>query len=319
VRWGTTAAQETIVSTVADLGDVVAARRLRPPAVVVVGEVVRLRERLCWLEARPLFGRRIVVTRARAQASEFTGRLEALGAEVIEFPTIEVVPPTSYAALDAALGRLGDYQWVVFTSVNGVRAFLERLAAVGRDTRDLGGTRLAAIGSETARALARAHLRADAVPEEYRAEALAAALGNVSVRGQRILLPRAAGARAVLPDTMRALGAEVDEVETYRTRPPAGATEEVRGLLAGGEVDLLTFASSSTVRNFVDLLGAEGLRVALTRPRRCDGRRVEVGCIGPVTAQTARALGLPVDIQPAEYTIAAFAEAIVRHFGATVS
>jgi uroporphyrinogen III methyltransferase/synthase len=279
-----------------------------------VGEVVRLREQLSWFEKRPLFGRRIVVTRARAQASDFVDRLESLGAEVFQVPAIEVVPPASYESVDEALGRLRDYGWVIFTSVNGVAAFLDRLRETGGDTRELGNSRLAAIGSETERALAQAHLRADVVPHEYRAEALAAAIGEGAVRGQRILLARAAGARSVLPDTLRALGAVVDDVATYRTKVPTVAVDEVRKSLDEGAVDLLTFASSSTVRHFVEMVGRKTVTAALARREADGGRRVKVGCIGPITGQTASDLGLPVDIQPNAYTISAFTEAIVAYF-----
>lgn len=265
-------------------------------------------------DARPLSGRRIVVTRARRQASEFADRLEELGADVVQLPAIEIVPPASYEPLDAALRRLHEYRWVIFTSVNGVWAFLARLKEVGGDTRQLGGARVAAIGSETARALAHAYLKADIVPEEYRAEALAAAVGGGLVRGQRVLLPRAAAARSVLPEALRTLGAVVDDVVAYRTQAPAIAADEIRRFLADGAVDLLTFASSSTVRHFVEMVGMDILREALAQRQPDGARRVRVGCIGPVTAKTANDLGLPVDIQPSRYTIAAFTEAIVSHF-----
>jgi len=314
VRWGTMPYQQTFVGTIADLGERALKVDLKPPAVVVVGEVVRLREQLRWFEARPLLGLCIVVTRARPQASEFVDRLEGLGADVVQAPAIEIVPPVSYEPLDAALRRLREYQWVVFTSVNGVGVFLKRLRELGSDTRELGDARLAAIGSETARALAEAHLRADIVPEEYRAEALAAALSREIIRGQRVLLPRAAAARPILPDTLRALGAAVDDVPAYRTRVPEGTAHDVRRRLSDGKVDLLTFASSSTVRHFVEMVGAETLSQALARKTKDGARRVKVGCIGPVTARTVHELGLPVDIQPTTYTIPAFTEAIVARF-----
>lgn len=314
IRWGTMPAQEVILATIGDLAAQVAARRLRPPTVLVVGRVARLREELGWFEQQPLFGRWIVVTRARQQASAFVEQLEALGAGVIQVPAIEVVPPPSFDTIDAAVRRLRDYQWVIFTSVNGVQAFLARLTAVGGDTRQLGGTRIAAIGSETARALAGAHLRADVVPEEFRAEALIEALGADAVRGHRVLLPRAADARAVLPETLRAFGAEVDDVPVYRVQPPAICVDDVRQRLAARSIDLLTFASSMTVRHFVDMIGADVVRNAVVDPGPGAGARVQVACIGPVTANTARDLGLPVDVQPAQYTIPAFTEAIVAHF-----
>jgi len=315
VRWGTKPVQQVVVGTVGDLGARVAMERIRPPAVVVIGNIVRLREQLQWFETSPLFGRRIVVTRARHQASDLVDRLEARGAEVIELPAIEIVAPDSFETLDAALRRLPEYGWVIFTSVNGVEAFLARLMAVGGDLRRLGGARLAAIGSETARALERAHLRADVIPDEFRAEALATALEG-AVRGERILLARAEGARALLPETLRSLGAHVDDVAVYRTRVPDVSIVEVRDRLASGTIDLLTFASSSTVRNFVALVGAERLRAALAARGPGGARILRVGCIGPITAATAVDLGLPVDVQPSTYTIPAFVEAIAAAFGA---
>jgi uroporphyrinogen III methyltransferase/synthase len=317
IRWGTMPGQQTIVGTLGDLADQAAALRLRPPTVVVVGEVVRLRGELSWFEKRPLFGRTIVVTRARHQARAFIEELEALGAGVVHVPCIDVRAPTSSAELDDALRRLERYEWIVFTSVNGVHAFLDRLAAIGGDTRRLGCARLAAIGSETAKALEDAHLRADVVPSEFRAEGLAAALGPDAVRGRHVLLPRAAGARRVLSDTLRAFGASVDDVVAYRVETPEGGGDDVRRRLDERSVDLVTFASSTTVRHFVDLVGADAVRAAVSREQPPGRGRVLVGCIGPVTAGTARELGLPVDVQPQEYTIAGFTRAIVAGLGHT--
>ena len=311
IRWGTMPAQQTIVGTVGDLADRVAALHLRPPTVTVIGEVVRMRSDLAWFERRPLFGRSIVVTRARHQAETFIEALEALGAGVIHVPCIDVRFSAAATGLEDALRHLTHYEWVIFTSVNGVRAFLEGLAAIGGDTRQLGHARLAAIGSETARALAEAHLRADVVPNEFRAESLAATLGPEAVKGKRVLLPRAANARRVLPDTLRAFGALVDDVVAYHVETPKGGADAVRERLRERSVDLVTFASSTTVRHFMDLVGADAVRDAVSLEQPAGRRRVLVGCIGPVTAETAREVGLPVDVQPEEYTISGFTGAIV--------
>jgi len=276
---------------------------------VVIGSVAGLGDRLAWLEARPLFGRRVVVTRARAQAAALADALEALGAEVILFPTIAIAPPEDAAPLARAVAAATGYDWVFFTSVNGVRAFFGAFADAGRDVRELHRVRLGAIGPETAAELERRLLRPALVPEEFRAEGLVRALAAEPLDGARVLLPRAAGARAVLPDALRARGATVDEVVAYRAVEPAGA--DVEGLAApleAGDVDALTFTSSSTVRHFVAMLGRE--RVArLVR----DGRPV-VACIGPVTAETAAELGLTVGPVPASYTAPALADALVGHF-----
>ena len=305
IRWGTRPDQEVLTGTVGTIAELAAERRFEPPAIAVVGEVVRLRERLRWFETKPLFGRRIVVTRPQAQASGFVELLEQQGAEVVLFPTIETVPLASYEPLDTALTEIAAYDWLIFTSVNGVHYFFARLRARQQDIRSLGGVRIAAIGSETARAVEATHLRVDAMPAEYRAEALVTVLGEVN--GQRILLPRAAEAREVLPRELRNLGARVDEIAVYQTvRPQAARTQELSALLKAGKIDLVTFTSSSTVRNFVALVPNDEVSALLGRTR--------IGCIGPITADTTREFGLQVAIQPSTYTIPAFATAIVEYF-----
>lgn len=304
VRRGTQADQQVLTGTVGTIAERAAQEEFQPPAVVVVGDVVRLRERLAWFESKPLFGKRIAVTRPRDQAGRFAELLETRGAEVFRFPTIETVPPESYRKLDTALDALADYDWLVFTSVNGVRFFFERLQHRRQDIRDLAGVHIAAIGPETARSVEARHLRVDAMPDAYVAEALIDVLKAENAR--RILLPRAAEARAVLPDALRASGARVDEVAAYRTVRPRLRTEMLHGLLRDGRLDLLTFTSSSTVRNFMAGVSGDDAADLLGN--------VPVGCIGPITAATAREHGLRVTIQPAAYTIPAFADAIVEHF-----
>jgi len=307
IRWGTRAEQQTIVGTVGTIAARIVAAHIQPPAIAVVGEVVRLRERLNWFECKPLFGRRIVITRPRAQAAEFAEQLEMWGAEVVPFPTIETVPPPSLAPLDDAIHRAAEFDWVVFTSATGVHVFFARLQAVGADVRDWHRARLAAIGPQTAKALRAYGVRVAVTPEEFRAEAVAAALAMAGVSGRRVLLPRAAGARAVLPAQLRDLGASVEEVVTYMTVLPQTQAAELRDLLLRGAADLVTFTSSSTVHNFVTILGDQ-VEQALARTL--------VGCIGPVTAETARGYGMRVAIQPPAYTIPAFVDAIVRYYGA---
>jgi len=305
IRWGTVAEQQTLIGTVATIADLTEAQRLQPPALAVVGDVVRLRERLAWCERRPLFGRRIVVTRPRTQAASFIDRLTRAGADVLPFPTIAIAPPASWQPLDDALDRLERFDWVVFTSVNGVEMFFQRMQARRLDVRRLHRARVAAVGPETARALEARGLLVDVVPESFRAEGVAQALEQARVRGAHILLPRAAGAREILPVMLRAAGATVDEVTSYQTvRPPVDASE-LRSLLRDRRVHLVTFTSSSTVRNFLDLLGSEAIALL---------RGVAIGCIGPITADTARAAKLEVVIQPRDYTVAALAEAIVEYF-----
>jgi uroporphyrinogen III methyltransferase/synthase len=309
VRWGTTGRQATVVATAGTLAARVDEAALGAPGVVVVGSVVGVRERVRWFEERPLFGRRVVVTRPRAQAGALADLLEERGAEVISFPTIAIAPPADPGALDRAIAAAGGYDWIVFTSANGVQAFFERFAAAGRDVRELVSVRLAAIGPETAAQLARRLLRPAVVPADYRAEGLLAALGAEEVRGRRILLPRAAGARAVLPEELRRRGAGVDEVIAYRAVAPPSA--DLAALVAGlerGDVDALTFTSSSTVRNFVEMVGRPAVA------RLVGDATPVVACIGPVTADTARELGLRVDVVPRAYTVPALAAALADHF-----
>jgi uroporphyrinogen III methyltransferase / synthase len=306
IRGGTGPDQRTVVGSVADLADRVERAGFEPPAVVVVGEVVRLRDSLSWYERRPLLGRRIVITRAAGQALGLAERIERMGAEAIIAPTIELGEPRSYEALDRALARADAYDWVVFTSSHGVEVFFARLAARGGDVRQLWRARLAAIGPGTAAALSRRGLRAEIVPAEFRAEALACAL-TPHVRGRRVLLPRAEGARSVLPRSLVEAGAEVTDVGTYRAEPPAGLPGRLLRLLEERAIDAVTFTSSSTVRHFEALLGpdaADKLGAA------------SVACIGPITAKTARDLGFRVAIEAREYTIDGLTTALVDYFTA---
>ncbi len=239
-------------------------------------------------------GRRVVVTRSRAQAGSLRGLLEAEGAEVIDFPTIRTIPPADYAPVDHAIARLAEYRWIVFTSQTGVAAFVDRMRAIGRDPDTLRGVHLAAIGPGTASALASRGLRTDLAPAEFRAEALVEAFAGQDLRGARVLIPRAEDARGVLPEGLRRLGAAVDVVAVYRTELEPEQSPHVRRRLLDGTVDAVTFTSSSTVRNFVTLLGPDARRVL---------RGTVVACIGPVTAATARELGLDVGVIAGTYTI----------------
>jgi len=306
IRWGTTAQQRTVVGTLANIADEVARAGLKPPAIIVVGEVVRLRERLNWFETKPLFGRTVLVTRAREQASDFKTMLSQLGAHCIEFPTIAIQAPPSWDPLDQAMARLESYHWIIFTSVNGVTHFMDRLRALGRDVRDLKGVRLGAIGPKTAETLEGYGLRLDLVPGEYRAEAILEALGADAMQGRRVLLPRALEARDILPDTLRQWGAQVEVTPAYETVLPAHQSAQVLSALRAGQVDCLTFTSSSTVSNFFRMFSRDDIMPAL--------RAVVIACIGPITAQTAEKYGLSVAVMPADYTIPALVAAIRDHF-----
>jgi uroporphyrinogen III methyltransferase/synthase len=297
-----TAAQRVIEASLGGLADA----RIEDEAVLLAGDGVGARAPLAWLERRPLFGRRVVVTRPRPQVGRFAALLEGHGAEVVALPTIRLAPPDDWAPLDAALAGLRGFAWLIFTSANGVAAFRDRLAAGGLDARALAGARLAAIGAETAEALGRLGLRADVVPQEYRAEGLVEALRPHVGAGTRVLLVRAAEARDVVPRELAAAGAEVTVAPAYRTLPVKEGADHVLGLLEAGAVDVVTFTSSSTVRGFMALLGSDDAR------RRLAG--VALAAIGPITAATLAEYGLEARISPREYTIPALAAAIAAHF-----
>ncbi len=309
VRWGTMPSQETVSGSLSDIVEKVQAVGLKPPAVTVVGQVAALRERLRWFEDRPLFGHRVLVTRTREQASVLSARLRDLGAETVELPTIRIAPADDWAPLDGAIGELATFNWIIFTSINGVRFFWQRLAHAGLDARALCGVQLAAIGPATAGALEARGLRPDYVPREYVAEAIAAGLSRIC--GQRVLLPRADIARPALADLLQEAGADIVEVTAYRTLRPEMEARELRDLLDG--ITAATFTSSSTVRNLAAMAKDAGLNVPRTL------KSAVVACIGPVTAQTARELGLTVDVVAMEYTIDGLVKALVQHSAPTDS
>ncbi|MGB9802436.1 uroporphyrinogen-III C-methyltransferase [Desulfofundulus sp.] len=304
IRWGTRPEQKTVVGTLENIVSRTMEAGITNPAVIIVGEVVTLREKLSWYENKPLFGTRVLVTRSQEQASQLSQAIEALGGEALEFPTIQIVEPESYEPMDTAIARLDSYRWIIFTSVNGVRFFFARLLQQGKDVRDLKGVNLCAIGPKTREALERYALKVTYVPDEYRAEQIIAGLKDRIKPGERILLPRADIARKVLAELLSNLGAIVDEVVAYRTIPAGTDARLVRQMLAEGKIHIITFTSSSTVRNFVKMLEEDQL------PRLLQG--VTVACIGPVTAHTARELGLPVHVQARRYTIEGLLEVVVE-------
>jgi len=318
VRWASTQEQRTVTGTLADIAEVVQRNKIKPPALVVIGEVVKLRETISWFERRPLFSKRVLVTRTREQASDLVARLEMLGAECIEFPTISIEPMESYAELDRALESISSYDFILFTSANAVKFFVARLFELGMDIRALKGPRIGVVGKTTAEALAAYCLRPDLVPEEFTGEGLAELLEKNGVGGRKILIPRALKAREILPEKLQAAGADVDVVPVYRNVKPStihgqDATEALRSLLDNKEVDLITFTSSSTVTNFLSMLdadGQEGLAAYV------DG--LTIAAIGPITSGTAEKNGLTVDVQPSTYTIPDMVDSIVDFFEAKI-
>jgi len=253
-------------------------------------------------EFQPLAGRRILITRARGQTEELSRLLEDYGAEVIAFPTIVIAPPEDWGPLDKVIERLSAYDWVIFTSVNGVRSFTQRLKEKGVDIAALAVKKICAIGPRTQRELEEMGLNVTFLPPEYRAEGVADGLRAKGIKGEKILLPRAKGARRILPQALRKAGGVVDEVEAYRAVRPTGDSDSLDEILQKG-IDVVTFTSSSTARNFMELLSER---------RSMNG--VKVAVIGPVTEETARSYGLEPAIIPSEYTIPALVKAIVEHF-----
>jgi uroporphyrinogen III methyltransferase/synthase len=298
VRWGTRADQQTVVGTLETLPRLIHEQGLKPPATIVVGEVVQLRGKLDWFEKLPLFGQSVVVTRARDQAAALTAPLRQLGARVIELPTIEIQPATDYGPLDHALAQLESYAWLIFTSANGVRSFLDRLDAGPRDLRAIRG-RICAIGPATRDALERFHLKVDVVAEQYVAEGLLEALSGYDLAGARILIARAAVARDVLPNELTRRGAAVDVVEAYRTSAPSGLAVRAAETLAN-KPGWIAFTSSSTVENLVAAVGTEALR------------GIRVASIGPVTTATLRKHGIEAIHQASVYTVEGLIDAILR-------
>lgn len=306
IQWGTHPRQRTLVSTLEKMADDAEREGFGPPCIFVVGTVVGLREQLSWFETRPLFGKRVLVTRARAQASDIQHKLRELGAEPVPFPTIEIRDPDSWDAIDEAIGRLDEYEWIIWTSVNGVEKFFRRLTEKGGDIRELGSAHLAAIGPATAKALEQRGLRVEVVPREFDAEGLIAYFEEHGVKGKRVLIPRAKEAREVLPEQLRKMGNDVLVAPVYQSVLPETGGEHLRGMIENGELDLITFSSSSTVKNFFALVGED---LAPAVQENCT-----IACIGPITAKTAEGFGLKIDIQPPNYTIPELIDAVVAHY-----
>lgn len=301
VHWGTTSRQRSLSSTLDKLPKEALREGFTNPSIIVVGNVVRLREKLGWFEKKPLFGRTIVVTRAREQASESAALFARKGAHVIQFPTIKIRPLEDLRKLDEAVAGISRYGWLVFTSVNGVRFFRERLYALNLDARALYGVKIAAIGPATAKAVEDIGVHADLVPSSYVAESVAHAMLTLGMKGQKVLIPRAREARDVLPKALRDAGADVDVIAAYDNVPSKENRDAVLKALENGSIDCITFGSSSTVRNF---LASIPLEILQKYPN------VRFAAIGPVTAKTMQDMGLNVDIMPKEFTIPALADAV---------
>ncbi len=303
VRWGTTSRQHVVTGTVQNIAGVAGEAGIKPPALIVIGQVVQLREQLNWFESRPLFGRRIVVTRARTQASSLTVKLERLGAEVIEMPTIKISEPEDNQPMLDAIAELASFDWVVFTSANAVDAFFRTLEKAGMDCRALGANRICSIGPATAARLAGCGIRPDVQPEKFLSKKIAGAIQSVeTLNGKKVLCPRADIAPPNLVEDLQTAGAVVREVTAYRTEPDCSNAEKVAQLLSDNQLHWITFSSSSTVKNFFHSISPDKIRASV----------VHLASIGPITSQTLEQHGFSPDEEADAHTIDGLVNAILR-------
>lgn len=307
IEWGTTTRQRSVRARLENIAVAVKESELKTPLLTVVGEVGELRDHLAWFEQRPLFGKRVLVTRTREQASALAERLRNAGAVPVELSTMELVPVAEDAELQAMSQRLaaGDYDWCLFTSTNAVDAVVSYLDKTERDVRAFAGCKLAALGSATADALRARGLRPESIASDFSSKGLLEAMTSAGLKSAKVLLPRASGASQEFKAGLELLGAEIDEVILYEARPPASPSLEAMEILRAGSLDAATFASSSSVRNLATTLNGD----------LSDLKDLTVACIGPITAETAREHGLEVAIEPAEHTIAALVDDLESHFG----
>jgi uroporphyrinogen III methyltransferase / synthase len=317
IRWGTRPDQKTIVGKLGNIAEMVKERDIKPPAVMVVGDVVNLRQSLKWYEKKPMFGNRILVTREHVEGFE---PLEDMGAEIIEFPTIEIVPPENYDGLDRAIANIETYDWLIFTSRNGVKYFFRRYFEKDRDIRDLKGIRICSVGTKTAAEVKKFGLKVDMVPDEFRAEGLidtfeklgSKRVAKGSMEGQlrsgaplgglKFLFPRAEKAREIFPEKVRELGGEMDVPVAYRTIKPESHGKRLRRFLREGRITIATFTSAATFENFREIVGRNAEELL---------RNVAIAVIGPVTAKAVESAGLHVEIMPSESTIEAMVQEII--------
>ncbi len=307
VRWGTTCKHRSLATDLEHIAEDAKRYQFGAPSLIVVGHVVSLRDTLNFFEHRPLLGKGVVVTRARQQASELADRLEELGACCIQYPTITIQPLDDYQPVEEAILELQRYDWLVFTSVNGVKYFWDQLDQIGLDSRILAGCEVAAIGPATAAALKQRGIKPDFVPAKYVAESVVKGLLERGIHGKNVLIPRAKEAREVLPEELTNAGCFVKVLPVYETVLARNAEDDLRERLDAGEVQCITFASSSTVENFFELLPPDAFRKYEPQPK--------LACIGPVTAQTLERFGFKADIQPEEYTIPALVTAVAEALG----
>ena len=306
IQWGTWPRQRTVTATLQTLADAATEAGLVPPTLVVVGEVVSLRQSLDWFESKALFGRRLLITRSREQAGTLQLLLEAEGAEVHSLPLLEIGPPDDWAAVDGACARLGDFAWVVFTSPNAVTFFCDRLRDLGRDARAFGTARVAAVGQATGQLLRARGIEPDLMPQAQSAAGLADAFEDLDLQGAEVLVPASSIGRTELDEQLVARGARVLRVTAYENRPPRPETVELPTALTEGPLDGIVFASPSSVHNFLDVVGRETALAHL--------QRLDIAVIGPTTAGAVQDLGLTVAVQPGESSVQTLVAALCEHY-----
>ncbi len=306
VRWGTTPQQQTVTGTLETIVERVREAKLKSPSIIIIGHVVSLRDELAWFDNRPLFGKRIVITRARTQASDLVSQLSKLGAVCIEIPTIEISPPEDITPLKESIENLKHYDWIVFTSVNGVKFFFDTLYEMGKDVRALGHLKFACIGPVTKERLRDHGIVSDILPQTYQAESVIEAFSGVEIKNKKILLPRAKVARTILPEELAKMGAKVDEVTAYETHLNQEGKKELMELLKNHEIDAVTFTSSSTVSNFMSFFDSEVEKKLLNN--------IVFASIGPITSDTTRFLGIEPDIEATEFTIPGLIDSLLNYY-----
>ncbi|MCK5696472.1 MAG: uroporphyrinogen-III C-methyltransferase [Desulfobacula sp.] len=306
IRWGTTARQQTVTGTLDTIVERVKKANLTSPAIIIIGHVVSLRDELAWFDRRPLFGKRIVITRARAQASSLVSMLSRLGAHCIEIPTIQIVLPKDINPLKEFIKNIKSYDWLIFTSVNGVKFFFNTLFDMGKDVRALGHLKFACIGPVTKKRLKDFGIISDILPETYKAESVIDAFSTVEIKDKKVLLPRAKKARTILPEALTKMGAHLDEVIAYETLLNIEEKKELISLLENNEIDAITFTSSSTVSNFMSQLELKDTKKLL--------KNVVTASIGPITSDTARSFDIEPDIEAREYTIQGLVDSLLTYY-----
>jgi len=306
IQWGTRFDQKTVIGTLKNIRKKGEESGLESPVLILVGEVIHLREKLNWFEKRPLFGKKILITRSKEQSKDFSDLLFYYGAEPVVFPTISLVPPETWAELDRAIASLERYDWIIFSSTNGVHYFMKRLKALGKDIRALHRQKICAIGSSTAEDLLNYGINFDMVPGSFQGESIVEAFRQMNIKGLSFLIPRAKEAREIIPDSLIKMGAKVDIVTAYQNVKPHEDVDRIKKLLSDNKISVITFTSSSTVKNFLEMFDSMELKTAL--------KKTKIASIGPITSQTLRNAGCQVDIEPSEHTITALTESIVEYY-----